>query len=89
MSTTKNDGLWQAKKDAEASANSKGTKAKSGNSAAATAVEEETSKKPFDIHFVQFKGNRFRIREFDVSATVAEVKKEVRRTCSSLDCVAA
>ena len=78
----------QAKKDAEVST-SEGTKAKSKDNSAAAAAEEETSKKPFDIHFVQFQGNRFRIREFDVSATVAEVKKEVRRTCSSLDCVAA
>ncbi len=39
--------------------------------------EERARTKPFDIHFAQFNGNGFRLREFPVDATVADVKKEV------------
>ena len=40
--------------------------------------EEKQRNKPFDIHFVYFKGNKFRLREFAVNATVSDVKNEVR-----------
>ncbi len=71
--------LWQDKDDEEHKLADR-QEAEAVRAAADSAKEEDdeaNSTKPFDIHFVHFQGNRFRIREFKVTATVADVKKEV------------
>lgn len=70
----------QDKAEAETQRNSEKSESKNGSDGD---NDPEARTRPFDIHFVQFQGNRFRLRQFAVDATVADVKKEVCVRCAA------